>query len=183
MSGVWLRKYQHRAARRTAIAHYLHILFGTVAKYPAAQVIELGTDIGESTTALLAAAELTGGRVWSVDANPECGFREVYGAIGDGAGPWTFIHGDSTQAAIAAQVPTAADVLFIDSSHLYDQTCQELQLYLPKVRPGGTVLLHDTNKPGTDDRVREALDDTLPGFGLTWAEYPGWNGLGEIRIP
>ena len=183
MTGVWLRKYQHLAAQRTAIAHYLHILFGTVAKYPAAQVIEIGTDIGESTTALLAAAEITGGHVWSVDANPGCGFRAVFEAIGQGAGPWTFIHGDSTRAAIAAQAPAAADVLFIDSSHLYDQTCQELQLYLPKVRPGGTVLLHDTNKPGTDDRVREALDDTLPGFGLTWAEYPGENGLGEIRIP
>jgi predicted O-methyltransferase YrrM len=183
MSGVWLRKYQHCAAQRTAIAHYLHVLFGMVARYPAAQVIELGTDIGESTTALLAAAEITGGHVWSVDANSRCGFLAAFEAIGQGAGPWTFIPGDSTGPAIAAQTPDAADVLFIDSSHLYEQTCRELELYLPKVRPGGTVLLHDTNKPGTADRVKEALDDTLPGFGLTWREYPGENGLGVIEIP
>lgn len=175
----WLAEYQHRAGQRSDIGHYLHILFGTVARYPAAKVIEIGTDRGNSTVALLAAAEITGGHVWSIDCNPACTFRDGYAEDG----LWTFIHGDSAGAAIAAQAPSDAHVLFIDSSHTYDQTRAELALYLPKVRPGGTVLLHDTNKPHSNDRVREALDDTLPGFGLTWHEHPGENGLGVINMP
>ena len=179
----WLLEYQARAKRQgNHIAHYLPILFGTVARYPYARVCELGTDRGDSTVALLAAAELTGGHVWSVDINPECEFiRECE--------PWhyggfTFICGDSTDQATADQVPGTVDVLFIDSSHLYEETKREIDLYLPKVRPGGVMLLHDTNKPGTADRVREALEDRLSFLPLlSWYEHPGANGLGVVEVP
>ena len=182
---VWLPLYQQRAARRSAIAHYLPVLFGLAACYPLGEIIELGTDIGESTVALLAAAELTGGHVWSADVNPLCQMRDTYARHDPGGlyGTWTFLKGESCSPPVLAAMPAWADVLFVDSSHLYDQTCDEIEHYLPRVRPGGVALFHDTDKPGTADRVREALDDTLPGFGLTWQQYPGDCGLGVVRIP
>lgn len=177
----WLTEYQRRAGlQRHHIAHYLPVLFGTAARYPGARIVELGCDVGDSTVALLAAAELAGGHLWSVDINPDCGFTSTYAQC---PGPWTFVIGDSTHRSTAERTLRKIDVLFIDSSHQYDQTRQELWLWLPRMAPGGVVLLHDTNKPGTHDRVREALDEVLPGRGLSWYEHPGENGLGVIEIP
>jgi predicted O-methyltransferase YrrM len=176
----WLPDYQRRAAQTSAIAHYLPVLFGMAARYPGVRVIEIGTDIGESTTALLAAAELAGGHVWSVDSNPQAAFQDTYQLHGPDR-LWTFACADSAQA--AGMVPPDCDVLFVDSGHQYHTTCLEIELYLPKVVPGGVALFHDTDKPGTDDKVKEALNDLLPGMGLTWEEYPGKCGLGVVRVP
>jgi predicted O-methyltransferase YrrM len=179
---TWLGEYQQRASwQRHHIAHYLPILFGTAARYPGARIVELGTDAGDSTVALLAAAELAAGHVWSVDINPDCLFASTF--YSKCPGPWTFINGNSTHRGTAERTPPQIDVLFIDSSHEYEQTRQELWLWLPRMAPGGVVMLHDTNKPGTHDKVREALDEALPGRGLSWYEHPGDNGLGVVDIP
>lgn len=178
---AWLAEYQRRSGLRSPIGHYLHALFGQAARFPGARILEVGTDIGDSTCALLAAAELTGGHVWSVDINPEAGFLAAYDAHRED-GLWTFILGDSTAAAVLREVPPEVDVLFIDSSHLYPETCAELEHYIPRVRDGGVALFHDTNKPGTNDRVMEALNDKLPLLGQTWTEYPGECGLGLAYI-
>ena len=175
----WLPDYQRAAAQSTDIAHYLPILFGYAARYPGVRIVELGTDIGESTTALLAAAQVAEGHVWSVDHNPRIEFARVHDAH-SGMGRWTWIC-DDTRAA-AAKVPGRIDVLFVDASHLYDETCAEIEVYLPKVVPGGVALFHDTDKPGTDDKVREALDDTLQQWNLTWHEIPGRCGLGVVHV-
>ena len=79
------------------------------------------------------------------------------------------------------------DVLFIDGDHSYERVVAELKLYLPRMAGAGTVLLHDTHSAPFIDRsmvnVGEALDDTLPGMGLKWEDYPGVCGLGLIRMP
>lgn len=179
--GSWLLgEYQRRAAARSSIAHYLPVLFGTVAAYPGARVCEIGVDIGESTIALLAAAEATQGHVWSVDINERCGFRGTYREDG---GLWTFINGASTSPRVMEKVPRKIDVLLIDSGHQYQLTCEEIEHYLPRVVPGGIAFFHDTDKPHTQDRVKEALDDMLPGFGLTWHQLPGECGMGVVRVP
>lgn len=175
----WLSMFQSGSARRSSIAHYLPVLFGFAASYRAPDIIELGTDIGESTTALLAAAYLTGGHLWSADINPDCQFAAEY----VGLTRWTFLQGDSISPAVLGEMPHGCNLLFVDSSHTFEQTCAEIEHYLPRVRPGGVALFHDTDKPGTADRVREALDDTLPKFRLSWAEFPGECGLGVIKIP
>jgi cephalosporin hydroxylase len=175
---AWLAAYQRRAVTRSDIGHNLHILFGVAAKYPGCKVIEIGVRSGQSTTAFLAAAELTGGHVWSVDIDRDCRFLAEYAQ--EGGGPWTFIHGDSADGGIVAQTPDDAHVLFIDSSHTFAQTRAELEGFLPRVRGGGTVLMHDT---ALCPEVREALDEILPSFGWTWYECGGENGLGLVNVP
>jgi predicted O-methyltransferase YrrM len=179
---IWLPAYQRRAATQSDLGHNLHVLFGAAAKYPACKIVEIGVNSGQSTTAFLAAAELVGGHVWSVDIDPDCRFAAEYAREGS-RGPWTFILGDSAQQATVDQTPDDADLLFIDSSHTYAQTRAELENYLPRIRPGGTVLMHDTDLPTQGEEVRAALDEILPGFGLTWRECGGENGLGLIQIP
>ncbi len=96
-------------------------------------VIELGVRGGNSTAAFLDAAELYEGHVWSVDIDPCPGEHDR----------WTFLHGDDMNPDIIDQLPDC-DVLFIDTSHHYEHTLAELKAYVPKVRDGGVVLLHDS---------------------------------------
>ena len=176
----WLEEYQFQADRLTFVSPYLPVLFGSVARFPGAAVGEIGVNGGESTRALLAAAELVGGHVWSVDIDPNVKFLEMY----DG-GPWTLIVGDSSALSIADQVPSALDVLYVDGDHSYKGACADIREYLPRVRPGGMALFHDvsSNPYVPEFQVREALDDLLPSMGLKWQEMPGTCGLGIVRVP
>lgn len=44
---------------------------------------------------------------------------------------------------VAESIPGPFDFLLIDGSHRYHHVLRDIQLYVPKVRPGGTVLMHD----------------------------------------
>ncbi len=154
-------------------------------------VIELGVRGGVSTRAFLK----TGSMVWSCDLDPP------WGPDGDlRADPrWCFTLGSSTADSTLARMPYSCDVLFIDTSHEYDQTLLELEVYWPRVRPGGVVLLHDTmwetidpdanggrwcrelDQPGGP--VTRAIEAFCTAHGLTWVNRPGSYGLGVIRKP
>jgi len=183
---TWLKQYQIRSERNSShLSQYLPVLFGAAARTPGAVIVEIGTDIGESTATLLAAAEITGGHVWSVDINPGIKFAETYERYGGGL--WTFICGDSTALSVARQVPRRIDLLYVDGDHTYDQVCAEIRQYMPRVRGGGMALFHDTHAntwaAPEDFAVDRALDDTLPGLGLKWEDLPGVAGLGIVRVP
>jgi cephalosporin hydroxylase len=85
------------------------------------------------------------------------------------------------------------DILFIDTSHAYMHTLRELEAWMPFVRPGGTVLLHDTEYdpqpvevggvPQPKWPVSVALSEYCGARGLKWENHTGCNGLGVIRIP
>ncbi len=110
-------------------------------------IVELGTRGGESTRALLAAARLCGATMLSIDIDDvstiDVPFRDR----------WTFVRDDDVEfgkskfAAWCAQhgFEPRADLLFIDTSHLYDHTKQELAVWTPLLAPQGTMMFHDTN--------------------------------------
>lgn len=146
-----------------------------------AVIIELGVRSGNSTSAFLAAVEEHGGHVYSVDIDrPRVPWHSHP--------QWTFLLGDDLL--VADNLPDACDVLFIDTSHHYTHTLAELETYVPKVRPGGVVLLHDTELERTDGAppadppfpVRRAADEYAAVHGLTVDYVPGCYGLGVIRI-
>jgi hypothetical protein len=88
-------------------------------------------------------------------------------------------------------VPREIEVLFDDASHDYGKTLEELRLWVPRVRPGGVVLMHDTEwlapasmgNPPDITPVGQALTDYCEETGLTWVNKPGCYGLGIMRIP
>ena len=52
----------------------------------------------------------------------------------------------------------AIDLLFIDGDHSYDGVTSDLKAYLPKVKAGGTVLLHDWGwAEGVQRAIRELV--------------------------
>lgn len=154
-----------------------------VEQLDATNVIELGTRSGVSTIAWLYALEGRG-HLTSVDldAPPPLGEFDH----------WTFIQGDDTDEKVIDQLYGLgpADILFIDTSHHYTHTLAELDIYRDLVRPGGRIVMHDTQlrRPeGSPSRplfpVRTAIVEFTAEHGLRWTDNPICNGLGEIEIP
>jgi len=159
---------------------HLHLprMVDLVNEIDASSVIELGTRSGVSTIAWLYALEGRG-FVTSVDIDPAP-------PIGD-HDHWTFIQGNDLD--VADQL-YPADIVFIDTSHHYDQTVAELAAYLPLVNPGGRIVLHDTQlrRPeGSPARplfpVRTAICEFVEAHGFRWTEWLDCWGLGVIEIP
>ena len=101
---------------------------------------------------------------------------------------WTFLRGNDLSPDIVSQLPEA-DIVFIDTSHAFDQTLAELNVYQHKVRPGGVILLHDTElaRPegvrGRPFPVKRAIEQFCSEELFTWSNRPECFGLGRIEIP
>ena len=182
-----LEEYQRRLGEWSDIQDHMPFLHETVLSYPAPSVIELGVRSGNSTSALLSAAELAGGYLWSCDTREPDVPSEWFGSP-----RWAFIPGSSLGQHTLFLMPKLVEVVFIDSSHEFDQTLAELLEYVPRVRPGGVVLLHDTqflppstSLPEPGGPVTEAIHAFCVKTGRTWENRksaPGWYGLGMIRV-
>lgn len=173
--------YTERLQWNSDIQLHLPYLHQRVIDANAQIVVELGVRSGMSTAALLAGVEQTGGHMWSVDIVwPKVPEEFVL------SNHWTVLVGNDLQ--LAGHIPDGIDVLFIDTSHMYQQTWDELILYVPKVKPGGVVLLHDTELQspdggGPDFPVATALNDWAAHTGIAWINRPGCYGLGVVEVP
>lgn len=173
-------QYERLCSTPSDIVGHLPRFVEFVRLLDAEHVIELGTRTGVSTVAFLYALEETGGRLTSVDIDPKP-------AIGSYE-HWRFIQGDDCSPEVFTALQPA-EIVFIDTSHLYEHTLQELNLYRFLVKPGGVMLLHDTEleRPiGAPARprfpVRTAIEEFCAAEGLEWVELPGSWGLGVIRL-
>jgi predicted O-methyltransferase YrrM len=70
----------------------------------------------------------------------------------------TILHGDST--VIHSDIGGQFDAVFIDGNHSYEYVKKDLDNFLPKVKEGGIIALHDANfegeRYGTPRVLREA---------------------------
>jgi predicted O-methyltransferase YrrM len=127
--------------------HLGTLLYEAVAQRPRLMV-ELGTRGGESTRALLAAARHTGAHLLSVDIEP-CG--DIPAFPEELRSSWSFVQADDVAFGRghfddwcrARGLPAEAPVLFVDTSHEYEHTREELKAWLPKVPVGGVAMFHD----------------------------------------
>jgi cephalosporin hydroxylase len=132
-----------------AMADHMGTIFADVVACRPRLIVELGTRGGESTRSMLAAGTRSDARMLSVDVR-DCSDVPVPPRFRD---RWTFVQCDDvafgchgfTAWCETNGVPPRIDVLFIDTSHLYEHTVRELETWLPFVPVGGIVLLHDTN--------------------------------------
>lgn len=175
----------------TDIRDHLPRLYRMTAVKPGAVVIELGVRTGESTRAFLAAATKADGQVWSCDIAPP----RVSAAVTENP-RWHFIQADDLSQEAQDFLPGECDVLFNDAHDdfwphdvMQKHVLDSLELYVPRVRPGGAVLLHDTewSPPATqlgkpEGPVAKALDQFCAAHGLSWRNLPGFSGLGCIRV-
>lgn len=158
---------------------FVDLVIQTDAKY----VLELGTRTGVSTVAWLYALEQTGGRLVSVDidSHPKIGEHPH----------WRFVQGDDTDPKIVALVSEdAPDIVFIDTSHHYMHTRQELGIYRWVVKSGGYIVCHDTELQRPEGApvgdppfpVRKAIEEFVGDHGFEWVNFPNCWGLGVIKV-
>jgi predicted O-methyltransferase YrrM len=156
--------YEAERGRWSDIVDHLPTLVSLVEETDAQQVIELGVRHGTSTAAWLYALERTGGHLWSVDIADQTAGKFA------GIDNWSLLIGDDMDLNVYNALPGEVDILFIDTSHEYIHTFNELVRYVNKVRHGGVIVLHDTavevfdhHVPGAQPPfpVRQAVDDWL----------------------
>ena len=180
-------EYERRLREPSDIRDHLPVLRQHATGWQFPRVLELGTREGNSTAAFLTAVEKTGW-VWSIDINPPQVPDEWHSLP-----CWRFLQADDLSPQARAWAPPVVEVLFIDTSHEYAHTLTELRVYGPRVRPGGVILLHDTeygciggeHRQWIDPRVSEvgrAVDAYCRETGLSWVNRPGSYGLGVIKV-
>lgn len=133
-------------------------------------VLEIGTDVGNSTTALLLGVKENGGHLTSVDIKDECRFLFK-------DEQWFFYWCDSKNLH-RMDILNGADVVYIDGDHSYEGVKSDIEFALSVIKPGGLILMHDVLAPQFPG-VRQAFDEI---------QYPkeirhGSWGLGTFRIP
>jgi predicted O-methyltransferase YrrM len=134
-----------QASPETDISDHLNVIFSlTMAKKPKT-ILELGTRGGESTKVLTLAANLIGAKGYSADLS------DAPKWLKDQENWHHFIADDTKFCELLNESwpngdkYSGIDLLFLDTSHFYDHTMQELNLYWDLLNDDGVLLLHDTN--------------------------------------
>jgi len=136
--------------KKSDIYEHLQTLYDYALK--AQIILELGVREGESTKAFLEACKTTGGKVISIDIQ-DC--HTVSEDLN-----WQFIQSDDLDIGWDKDI----DLLFIDTSHDYGQTLAELEKFIPFVKRGGVILMHDTDNKEVRQAIGDYLKDKLENY-------------------
>jgi len=136
------------------------------------RIVEIGTQLGNSTIALLESAFENDGFVTSIDIDECDEAKQKIKQLGYDS-RWKLIQSDSLK--IDWNEPI--DHLFIDGNHTYEQVIKELTKFEPFVREHGIITLHDI----VEERIQNAVFDYIKNkSNLKYFEYYNCNGLGVI---
>ncbi len=139
-----LREIKERALLKTDIADHLETLFAESVSIKPRLIVELGVRGGESTFVFERVAKLFGAALVSVDLE-DCQQVSAYGR-------WSFVKSDDIEFAKGFEAfcqkkgfAPQIDILFIDTSHWYEHTVQEIKSWFPFLSEHAKVIFHDTN--------------------------------------
>lgn len=145
-------------------------------------IVDFGTGHGKSAASL--ALSCPQGQVITFDpglpyinagCDEKCYEKETKKFMADsGATNITF----SRESSLEKPWSMMIDVLNIDSDHTYETTLLELKRWLPFVKPGGYIFLHDWEHPRCPG-VRQAWDELVPS--QLKADFQYATQAGEIK--
>ncbi len=129
-----------------------------------AVIVEVGSYLGASSCFLAAAAEDKKGKVYSIDTwnndgmseGPRDTYREFYSNTERYRDTIIPIRGNSAH--IAGKFTEKIDLLFIDGDHSYSGVMKDLAGWLPKLKKGCLLVLHDS---GWAEGVQRAIRETV----------------------
>jgi cephalosporin hydroxylase len=132
------------SVKRTDINDHLLSLFFESLNINPRLIVELGVRGGESTFVLERVARICGSTLVSLDIK-NCARISSYEK-------WIFVRQDDIQFARRFKewceergIKPEIDVLFIDTSHLYEHTLSEIKHWFPFLAQKAKVFFHDTN--------------------------------------
>lgn len=145
-TSVALQAIEQRSVRNpTDISDFLGTIYSEALAANPRLIVELGVRTGESRSVLEQVAGQSGAVLVSVDLD-DCSTACRPSAM------WHFIQSDDIKFAQEFQqwctkrnINSQIDVLFIDSSHLYEHTVAEIRSWFPLLSSKCKVILHDTN--------------------------------------
>lgn len=186
------RRFEPRIYDVGAWTPHLHFAYDLVAALKPRVLVELGVDRGESYFAFCqsAAENKTGTRCFGVDT--WCGDQHA-----GGYDETTFAqvsahnraHYEAFSTLIRASFEDALekfdtdsiDLLHVDGLHTESAASHDIDSWMPKVRPGGIILLHDVDVRGRDFGVWKVWA-ALQERGRSWTFHDG-PGLGVWQKP
>lgn len=191
------QRYDHLCGETSLdIFEHLPTFVSAVEELQATKVIELGVRYGVSTIAWLYGLQ-NRGHLWSVDCSFPIEEPTIHVDLLNPQGPlgvvpwWTFVLGYDDWDAVLNALPNEVDIVFLDTQHTYKQTLLELHLYIPRIRSGGRMYLHDTaieatgnaTEPEPPYPVFTAMREFCEQNDLKWDNNPACFGLGVIHVP
>jgi predicted O-methyltransferase YrrM len=129
------------------ISDHLGLLFYFTTDANPKLIVELGTRGGDSTRTLLAAASINRATVLSIDID-DCKDIDV-----PHPDLWNFVRSDDIAFGasdfcnwcVSHSIDPVIDVIFIDTSHEYEHTKNEIDVWSKYLSPDGVMMFHDTN--------------------------------------
>jgi cephalosporin hydroxylase len=143
-SSIELREIRELASKRSDINEHLETIFAEGLLCRPRLIVELGVRGGDSSFVFDRVARLCRATVVGVDID-DC--SKVYA----GEGRFFFQGDDVTFASHFAEfcsqkcIGSSVDLLFVDTSHYYEHTVQEIANWFPLLSPWAKVMFHDTN--------------------------------------
>lgn len=140
------------------------ILYGLARAARARNLVEIGVGCGASTCALVRAAQENSGTLTSIDIDPACAkscpsFPE-----------WKFVCADSRDRDLPQKIQVnGIDFLFLDSSHVLEDTRAELDIWLPLVTSEGMAVFHDV--ASFPSSVRVPIIEYMQRSPANWRYY------------
>lgn len=139
-----LNDIKRNSLTRTAMNEHLETLFVESLTMNPRLIVELGVAKGESARVFAQVARLCSAKLVSVDIN-DCS-RAIDWQ------DWLFIQQDDVEFAKKFEawcrerhIEPVIDVLFIDTSHYFEHTLEEIRGYFPFLADHAKVFFHDTN--------------------------------------
>lgn len=159
------------------ISEHLTTLFFLTVEFNLKRVLELGVRDGLSNTALVEAASKIGGHVWSIDID-SCDVAKRNISQANLNEYWTFIQGDDIK--IGIDWKQELDHIFIDTSHTYQHTLNEINTYEKFLVKNGFITFHDTRSfPGVLKAIKEFMSRNPERY--NFYNYFNNNGFAIIR--
>jgi predicted O-methyltransferase YrrM len=139
-----LQEVRDFAATPGDIDEHLELMFMEATLHRPKLIVELGVRGGVSTFCFERAARFSDAWLISVDIE-DCSHISSYPK-------WHFVQADDidfandfTAYCVARGIHPSIDLLFIDTSHYYEHTVQEIRSWFPLLSRHAKVMFHDTN--------------------------------------
>ncbi len=186
------RHFEPRIYGVGAWTHHLHFAYDLVAVLKPGNLVELGVDRGESYFAFCqsAAENRTGTRCFGVDTwrgdqhaggYDDTTFAQVSEHNRANYEAFSTLIRASFGDALEKFEADSIDLLHVDGLHTESAVRHDLDSWMPKVRPGGIILLHDVDVRSRDFGVWKVWE-ALRERGRSWTFHDG-PGLGVWQKP
>lgn len=161
------------------IHEHLVTLYSLVVGSDAKTVVELGVRTGQSTVALAEAVTFTQGVLHSVDIADCSEVKKRLDEYGIGS-CWRFTQTDSRTFGRAWDASKPIDLVFLDTSHQYQDTVEEIAVFESLLKRGGLFVFHDTTSC-PDGVLRPIQELMLRSPGWRFDNHEWCAGLGILK--